>query len=108
MRKKIRLESLKGRYHSDDLGVDGRIILTRILGKWGLGCGLDLCGSGLGPVADCCERGNEPLVSIKYLEFPDKLNVAVQEGACSFRLSNSCTTYVNVTNGTKLKCTRVP
>jgi hypothetical protein len=27
------LESLKGRDHSEDLGVDGRIILKRILGK---------------------------------------------------------------------------
>jgi hypothetical protein len=30
---KILLQSLKGRDHSEDLGVDRRIILTRILGK---------------------------------------------------------------------------
>jgi hypothetical protein len=31
----IFLESLKGRNHSEDLGVDERIILTLILGKYG-------------------------------------------------------------------------
>jgi hypothetical protein len=25
-----------------------------------VGCGLDSTGSGLGPVADCCECGDEP------------------------------------------------
>jgi hypothetical protein len=29
------LENLKGRDHSEDLGVDGRIILEWILGKYG-------------------------------------------------------------------------
>jgi hypothetical protein len=28
------LENLKGRDHSEDLGVDGKIILEWILGKW--------------------------------------------------------------------------
>jgi hypothetical protein len=28
-------------------------------------CGLDSCGSVYGPVAGCCEHGNEPSVSIK-------------------------------------------
>jgi hypothetical protein len=36
----IWLEGLKGRDHSEDLGVDGRIILEWILGKYG-GTGLD-------------------------------------------------------------------
>jgi hypothetical protein len=31
---KIWSENLKGRDHSEDLGVDGRIILERILRKW--------------------------------------------------------------------------
>jgi hypothetical protein len=31
------LERLKGRDHSDDLGVDGRIIFKWILRKWGFG-----------------------------------------------------------------------
>jgi hypothetical protein len=33
MRTKLWLESLKGREHSEDLGVDGRIISKLILGK---------------------------------------------------------------------------
>jgi hypothetical protein len=36
--------------------------------------GLDSSGSGQGPVADCCERGNEPLGSIKDGEFLDWLS----------------------------------
>jgi hypothetical protein len=36
---------------SEDLGVDGRIIFKCILGKLGVGCELDLSGSGKGPVA---------------------------------------------------------
>jgi hypothetical protein len=31
------LESLKGKDHSEDLGIDERIILKWILGKYGLG-----------------------------------------------------------------------
>jgi hypothetical protein len=30
------------------------------LGDWLGGCGLDLTGSGQGPVACCCECGDEP------------------------------------------------
>jgi hypothetical protein len=33
------------------------------------GCGLDGCGSGLGPVVISCEHGNEPSSSIKPGEF---------------------------------------
>jgi hypothetical protein len=42
----ILFQRLKGRDHSKDLGVESRIILEQILGKWGLGCGLDSYGSG--------------------------------------------------------------
>jgi hypothetical protein len=31
----ILVEKMKGRGHSEELGVDGRIILEQILGKWG-------------------------------------------------------------------------
>jgi hypothetical protein len=37
MRTKLWLESLKGRDHSEDLGVDGRIILNCILVTFGRG-----------------------------------------------------------------------
>jgi hypothetical protein len=33
MHTRYRLENLKGRHHSEDLGVDGKIILEWILGK---------------------------------------------------------------------------
>jgi hypothetical protein len=33
--------------------------------------GLDASGSGWGPVADCCEHGNEPSGSMKGGEFFD-------------------------------------
>jgi hypothetical protein len=52
MRKIFWVESLKERDNSKDIGLDGRIILKWILGKWDLGCGLDSFGSGQGPVAD--------------------------------------------------------
>jgi hypothetical protein len=63
---KIWSENLNGRHHSEDLGVDGRIILEWILGKNRLGrCDLDASGSGYGPVAGSCEHGNEPSDSTK-------------------------------------------
>jgi hypothetical protein len=34
-----------------------------ILGRLAWGCGLDSTGSGQGPVAGCCECGDEPLGS---------------------------------------------
>jgi hypothetical protein len=37
-------------------------------------CGLDSSGSGWGPVADCCEHGNEPSNSIKGGDFLDWLS----------------------------------
>jgi hypothetical protein len=36
--------------------------------------GLDSSGSGQGPVAGCCEHGNEPSGSIKGGEFLDQLS----------------------------------
>jgi hypothetical protein len=40
MHKKFWSENLKGRDHSEDLGVDGNIVLELILEKWG-GGGVD-------------------------------------------------------------------
>jgi hypothetical protein len=37
MHTRFWLENLKGRDHSEDLGIDGKIILEWILGKWGEG-----------------------------------------------------------------------
>jgi len=51
---KIRSGSLKGRDHSQDLGVDGRKILEWMLEKYGESCGPDSYGSGYGTIADSC------------------------------------------------------
>jgi hypothetical protein len=44
------LENLKGRDYSKDLGIDGRLILDWMLGKFGEKSGLEASGSGQGPV----------------------------------------------------------
>jgi hypothetical protein len=49
------LENLRERDHLEDLGVDGRIILERILDKRGESCGLDSSAE-LGPVAGSYEH----------------------------------------------------
>jgi hypothetical protein len=49
--------------HMEDPGMNGRIILKQILGKW--------LGSGCGQVAGCCECGNESSGSVKCGEFHD-------------------------------------
>jgi len=51
----------------EDLGVDGRTILDRILGNAVVMCGLG--GSGYGPVAGSCMHSNGPLGCIKGGEF---------------------------------------
>jgi hypothetical protein len=56
-------ESLKERDHSEDQGVGGKMRSEWVLGKLAWGCGLDSTGSGQGPMADCCECGDEPLGS---------------------------------------------
>jgi len=61
--------NLRERNHLEEPGLDGRIILRWILGKWGHG--LDRAGSELGQVAGPCECGNEPWGSIKCGEFLD-------------------------------------
>jgi hypothetical protein len=49
---------LFGGDQSEDIGVDGKIILKCTLNKLG-GCGLDSSDSGEGPVAASCKHGNE-------------------------------------------------
>jgi hypothetical protein len=72
-------ESQKERDRSEDQGVDGRMGSEWILGRLALGCGLDSAGSGQGPVAGCCECGDEPsgscatkLVSAIYTDIKDQ------------------------------------
>ena len=57
--------------HLEDPCVDGTMILKWLLETGDEGSRVDRSGSGWGQVAGCCERGNEPSVSIKYGEFPD-------------------------------------
>jgi hypothetical protein len=53
-------ERPKEREDSEDQGVGGRMESEWILGILARGCGLDSTGSGQGPVAGCCECGDEP------------------------------------------------
>jgi hypothetical protein len=48
------------RDHWEDQGVGGKMGSEWILGRLGWGCGLDSTVSGQGPVAGCCECGDEP------------------------------------------------
>jgi alpha-glucosidase (family GH31 glycosyl hydrolase) len=50
-------ESLKKRDHMKDQGTDG---IRMDLGEIGWGCVVNSIGSGLGPVAGCCECGDKP------------------------------------------------
>jgi hypothetical protein len=58
---KVLVESQKERDHLEDQGVGGKMGSEWILGRsaWG-GCGLDSTVSGQGPMAGCCECGDEP------------------------------------------------
>jgi len=60
----LQLENLNEGDHFVDLGVEGRIILGRIILKQGVGCGLDFGGSEQGPVLGYREHGNESSRSI--------------------------------------------
>jgi hypothetical protein len=52
--------SPKERDHLEDQGVGGKMGSEWILGRLAGGCGLDSTVSGQGPVAGCCECGDEP------------------------------------------------
>jgi hypothetical protein len=51
---KLSVGKREGKNHSEDLGIDGRLILQWILGSKVGGCGLDSSRSEQGPVAVCC------------------------------------------------------
>jgi hypothetical protein len=53
-------ESPKEIDHLEGQGVGGKTGSEWILGNWLGGYGLDSTGSGQGPVAGCCECGDEP------------------------------------------------
>jgi hypothetical protein len=54
------LESPKERDHWEDQDVGGNMGSEWILGRLAWGCELDSTVSGQGPVAGCCEFGDEP------------------------------------------------
>jgi hypothetical protein len=61
---KILVKSLKERDHSEQLSVNGRIILKLTFGQQDLGMWTEF-DSEYGPMASyCCEHGNEPSDSI--------------------------------------------
>jgi hypothetical protein len=67
-------KNLKGRDHSEDLGVDGRILLEVFMEMvWEVVDWLHMTQS-RGPVAGCFEHGNEPSGCIKRGEFVDYLS----------------------------------
>jgi hypothetical protein len=58
--------NLKGRNHFGDLDIDGKMILKWLRKNWVVRIvKLDPFDPGSGPVASCCEHGNEALGSIK-------------------------------------------
>jgi hypothetical protein len=60
--------NLREENHLEQTGVGGRIILKWIYWNW-FGVETGRSGSGQRQLANCCECGNEPLVSIKFEEF---------------------------------------
>jgi hypothetical protein len=65
------LENLKGRDHSEDMGIDGKIILEWILEKCGGKLWLGFIWLRIGTSGILCEHGNETTGSIKDGEFLD-------------------------------------
>jgi hypothetical protein len=57
---KVLVGKSEGKNYSEDQGVDGMMGSEWILGRLAGVCGLDSIFSGQGPVAGCCECGDEP------------------------------------------------
>jgi hypothetical protein len=65
----FRWENLRERDHWGDPGVDGRIIIKRILKKWDVGVWTGLIWLRIDQLAGTCECGNETSGFIKCGEF---------------------------------------
>jgi len=65
MHAEFSLENLKSIDHSENLGVDRKIILEWTDGNRVGNCELDSYSSGYGPVASSCEHRNEPSGALK-------------------------------------------
>jgi hypothetical protein len=89
MHTKFWLESLKGRDHLENLHVDWRIILKRILNV--LDVRVDSSGLGYGPMVSPSEHSNEPSVSVQVEKVLDHLSDHLKDSMelvkyCSFIL----------------------
>jgi hypothetical protein len=78
------LESLKGRDHPEDLGVDGKIILKLILEKYSWRVWTGLIWLRIDSGDGSREHGTECYGSIKGGEF-DQLSVACEEGLSTLK-----------------------
>jgi hypothetical protein len=74
---KVWYKTLRKWHLVKDLDVDGSTIINKSYINRIAGWLLDVCGSGYGPVAGCCENGNEPSSSLQmdtaYLFINDEL-----------------------------------
>jgi hypothetical protein len=59
----------EGRNHSEDLGVDRKITLEWILGKWGGNVWIGCIWLRIGIMAGCCEHDNETSGFLKGEDF---------------------------------------
>jgi len=64
-------ENPRERYHLEDPGVDGRLILRWFFRKWNMGLWTGSSWLMVGQVTEIFECGNELSGSIKYGEFLD-------------------------------------
>jgi hypothetical protein len=65
------LEGLKERDHSEDIGMDGKIILKVYFKEIGWGLWTSFICLRIGILVGCCIHGNAPSGFIKCVEFLD-------------------------------------
>ena len=91
----------KYRYHPEDLGFGGRIMLKWIFKKEAGRAWTGLIWLWKGQVAGCCVRGDEPSSSIKrgvFLQYLEEL-LAFQEGPRSVELECKVSVPTAISNG---------